>query len=146
MRLATIVDFLSQNLKDMRLSRIKTLAALVFALLKGGVAGLTALGNHLPGKAYTKHKIKRVDRFLGNENLSFRDISPILCSFLPAKGPFLVLVDWTDHQGELYQSLVAQVPIEGRSIPLLARTYRKKGIDQSQAEMDFLICTFALCA
>ena len=83
MREKTIVNLLTEKLKGMRKSRIKTLGALVTSLLKGGVATLTQLGRNLAGKAKTKHKIKRVDRFMGNEALSFSDIAPLTISLIP---------------------------------------------------------------
>ncbi|GAB3391574.1 hypothetical protein GCM10027514_35690 [Azotobacter armeniacus] len=49
--------------------RLEALMAAVAALLQGRSLSLTALGRFLPGSAYPRHAIKRVDRLLGNRQL-----------------------------------------------------------------------------
>jgi hypothetical protein len=54
-----------RNVGFMRQRRRVSLLVAVAGLLRGGTLTLTHVGRALPGKGYTKHKIKRVDRLLG---------------------------------------------------------------------------------
>ncbi|HOE67972.1 MAG TPA: hypothetical protein PLO62_15745 [Candidatus Hydrogenedentes bacterium] len=51
----------------MRQSRRKTLAAIVEGAMHLQDTGVLALGRSMTGECAAKHRIKRVDRFLGNE-------------------------------------------------------------------------------
>ena len=55
-----------QAIPTLHNSRIKALLAAVETGLKGASLSLTALGRALSGPAYIKHKIKRMDRLIGN--------------------------------------------------------------------------------
>ncbi|SFL21937.1 hypothetical protein SAMN04244574_03576, partial [Azotobacter beijerinckii] len=59
-------DAFAKVLPTIHARRLEALMAAVAALLQGRSLGLTALGRVLPGSAYPKHAIKRVDRLLGN--------------------------------------------------------------------------------
>lgn len=50
-------------------TRLSTCLIAVQALTEGAKAYLTSLGRGLPGHAYDKHKIKRMDRLLSNDFL-----------------------------------------------------------------------------
>jgi len=54
---------------------------LVTGLVQGGRAGVAAIGRCLPGAAFVKHKIKRVDRFLGNERVDLAAVSVALLAW-----------------------------------------------------------------
>ena len=61
--------------------RLEALMAAVAALLQGRCLTLTALGRSLPGSAWPRHAIKRIDRLLGNRQLQAeRGCSTGLCS------------------------------------------------------------------
>ena len=60
---------IKQALPELHRTRLKALMATVEAGLKGPSVTLTALGRALSGPAYLKHKIKHIDRLLGNSNL-----------------------------------------------------------------------------
>ena len=47
-------------------ARLKSVFCGVAGLLSGQQLSLTGVGRHVPGKAKEKHKIKRIDRLLGN--------------------------------------------------------------------------------
>ncbi|TKD47276.1 hypothetical protein FCG41_00280 [Azotobacter chroococcum] len=49
--------------------RLEALMAAVAALLQGRCLILTALGRSLPGSAWPRHAIKRIDHLLGNRQL-----------------------------------------------------------------------------
>lgn len=59
----------SISVPSIHASRLTTLMAAVHTLTRGANACVTSLGRGLCGKVYDKHKIKRMDRLLSNENL-----------------------------------------------------------------------------
>ncbi len=76
----------------------------------------------MPGQAYPKHAIKRVDRLLGNQHL--RAERPlfywvILRALLGSMKHPLILVDWSriDAPGNAFL-LRAAIPLAGRSFPI----------------------------
>ncbi len=76
----------------------------------------------MPGQAFPKHAIKRVDRLLGNQHL--RAERPlfywvILRALLGSVKHPLILVDWSriDAPGNAFL-LRAAIPLAGRSFPI----------------------------
>ncbi|WP_051961970.1 hypothetical protein [Methylobacter sp. BBA5.1] len=63
-------NLIQQALPELHRTRLKALMAAVEAGLKGVSVSLTTLGRVLSGPAYIKHKIKRIDRRLGNPNIN----------------------------------------------------------------------------
>ncbi|WP_256823083.1 MULTISPECIES: hypothetical protein [unclassified Pseudomonas] len=59
---------LAQALPSIHSRRLTTLVSCVSSLLQGRRLTLTGLGRSMPGQAYPKHAIKRVDRLLGNQH------------------------------------------------------------------------------
>lgn len=121
----SILSWLESNVKDMRRSRAKTLAAITPAAMSMTGVGVLPLGRAMNTGVACKHNIKRVDRFLGNEALETEALAQgIFAAFAPASGRILVLADWTDvANGKL---LVFSLPCNGRSIPLFAKAVAKK--------------------
>ena len=61
-------------------------------------SGVLALGRAMHGSTAAKHRIKRVDRFLGNAQVEVDGVSEALFrQFRPATGRVVVLADWTDR-------------------------------------------------
>lgn len=67
---ASIHAFIAQCCPQIHAARRRVLFAVVAGALRGGVLSLSGLGRALPGAAYARHKIKRVDRLLGNRKLN----------------------------------------------------------------------------
>ena len=63
-----ILAWIAVHVEGMRLSRCKTLAAVVVAALLMKGVGVLALGRAMAGEVAAKHCIKRVWRFLRNED------------------------------------------------------------------------------
>lgn len=76
--LRAILGWTEREVKGLRKSQRTTLAVLVTGLVHSGRAGVAAIGRSLPGTAFEKHKIKRVDRFLGNERADLAAVSVAL--------------------------------------------------------------------
>lgn len=93
------------------------------ALINGASLTLTCIGRFLPGHAQVKHKIKRVDRLLGNESLH-RDIPLIfknIISMITKRLSLCVIaVDWSGYPSQEYHVLRASLLCDRRSLPLLS--------------------------
>ena len=98
--------------------RLNALMKGVEGLLQGGKLFLTHVGRSMTGKVYEKHKIKCVDRLLGNARLHgerrrlYRQMAQwLLCR---VSRPIIV-VDWSDvYEGQKYVMLTAAIPLGGR--------------------------------
>jgi hypothetical protein len=87
-------------------------------------SGVLALGRAMDGPARAKHRIKRVDRFLGNAQVEVAAVSEALFDVLrPRTGRLVVLADWTDRHD--FQQLVLALPRDGRALPFYGLTVEK---------------------
>jgi len=120
-----ILTWMEENVKGMRRSRMKTLAAIVPGAMELFGVGVLALGRAMQTATTCKHNIKRVNLFLGNSALEGEALAQaIFEAFVPQTGRALVLADWTDvANGKL---LVFSLPANGRSIPFFAKAVAKK--------------------
>ena len=119
----TILTWLEENV-HMRQSRRKTLAAIAGGAMRLQGAGVLALGRAMQGPAKAKHRIKRVDRFLGNEQVEVDALSEALFHQLrPKSGQVVVLADWTDRHD--FQQLALALPRDGRALPFFCVTVKK---------------------
>lgn len=118
-----IMRWFDRNLQPVRRSRRKTLAHIVAGAMKMKGVGVLALGRAMDGPAIAKHRIKRVDRFLANEQLEGLAIAKELFNLLRDgdRRP-VVLADWTDRHA--FEQLVLSIPRDGRSLPFHAITVR----------------------
>lgn len=103
---------------------------------------LTAVARALERDIAPKHRIKAVDRFLGNPRL--QAVTEKLCgallqTLLPKRSPssLTILIDWTQLDAKHY-ALVAAVPIEGRAQPILAHVHPSAKQGTRQAHRKFL--------
>ena len=64
-------SFLKQSQPNLLLARIKSLMAAVEAGLTRASVSITSLGRAVSGTTFIKHKIKRLDRLVGNPHLKF---------------------------------------------------------------------------
>lgn len=116
-----IISWLSSKVSTMRLSRIKTLAALVSAAMRRRGVGVLALGRAMISSTTAKHNIKRVWRFVRNQAVESQAVSEVIFhESVPARGPVVVLIDWTDMPP--YRSLILALARRGRAIPFYSLT------------------------
>ena len=119
-----ILAWLEENVQSMRRSRAKTLAAITSGAMCLQGTGVLALGRAMQGGTAAKHRIKRVDRFLGNVQVEVQAVNEALFEqFCPKTGAVIVLADWTDR-GD-FQQLVLAFPCNGRAIPFYWITIEK---------------------
>ena len=134
-----IVHFFTQIFHGLHQKRQRTLATLVSALVTVGKVGVASLGRAIPSRVAMKHKIKQVDRFLGNDKLHVVDwcrrMVPVVIG--PRKS-IRIAVDWTKI-GK-WPVLAASVVVQRRGIPLYWATcdWRKLQRSQNAFEESFL--------
>jgi len=122
----------------LRLSQAKTLSELVAAAMTLTRACLAELGralSHQNGIA-TKHCIKRVDRFIGNQRIEPIEAMRGLVEWLARpRNKLLVSMDWVDLRN--FKCLVLALRLHGRAIPLLWAVYRYEDFYRSQNNIEY---------
>ena len=120
---ASILSWLEGKV-EMRLSRMKTMARIVSGAMRMQGSGVLALGRAMEGPTAAKHRIKCVDRFLGNEQVEIDAVSEaIFHEVRPHRGEVVVLADWTDRCD--FQTLILALPRDGRALPFFSVTVKK---------------------
>lgn len=109
-----------QSLPEVHRSRLSTLFAGVESVVRGQRLWLTALGRNLGGRAFEKHRIKRIDRLLGNRHLGhersrfYRWLGGLVIG--GTRHP-CVIVDWSDIDTSKQLFLLrAAVSVGGRAL------------------------------
>ena len=122
--LSNILPWLEENVESMRQSRRKTLADIVEGAMRLQGSGVLALGRAMRGETAPKHRIKRVDRFLGNAQVETQAVfAALFHAACPPTGELIVLADWTDRQ--THQQLVLALSRNGRALPFVCITVPK---------------------
>jgi hypothetical protein len=133
-----ILSWLEGNVKGMRRSRLKSIAAIVPAAMQLCGIGVLALGRAMQTGTSAKHNIKRVARFLDNDAVEGMALArAIVEAFAPPPGVAMqVVVDWTDVPNA--KLLVFALPCNGRSLPFFVRVAPKNagegGLIQAEDE------------
>lgn len=126
-----ILAWLQPHVQGARLSRLKTLSAIVSGALVMRGVGVLALGRAMAGEVSAKHCIKRVWRFLRNGGVELEAISAgLVRAVAPSEGPIVLLVDWTYLKS--YMTLVFALPCDGRALPVYSKTIRKGTTDKPE--------------
>src|SRR3990167_992811 len=112
--------FVSNALPKVHKTRRNALVCTVASLLDQGKLTLTALGRNMRGNALVKHKIKRVDRLLGNNKLiadKFYIYKQLANNILKKLTEAVIIVDWSGCCSQQRWILQASIAMNGRSIP-----------------------------
>lgn len=136
-------EILEKEFPSLRKTITRNLAFLIFALIlllrtyRGWYGRLTLSGiaRCLPAEGTCKSRYKRICRFLDNENFQMssltRDLTPLIC---PKEDLLPVIIDQTAI-GDV-QVISANVPTEGRSIPIAIFTFEHGKIKTSQNHLE----------
>lgn len=129
MRAAKILQqTITRFLASVHATRLAAVFWAVRSLLIGGKLYLTALGRSGAGRTAPKYAIKRIDRLLGNGKLHqqtsvfYKTLAKLLIGGRPRP---VVLIDWTKIEPN-HVALVAAVPLDGRSLPILIEVHPEK--------------------
>jgi len=125
-----VAQILKPCLQGLHAKRIEAMQRTVGALLTGGVLSLSALALSLHTSARYKHRLKSVDRLLGNKALHSSRIglySELARRWLSGIKHVLVVVDWSDLTADQrWHLLRASVVVEGRSLTLYEEVHPQK--------------------
>ena len=133
MSLNRFVELFITWLAGIHKTQVKTLAVLVFGLLRSPRLGVASLGRALPGPTAEKHRIKRVDRFLGNRRLRVgRCARPLARAIAGTRKRLFIAIDWTDLHDGAHQALVAGVVTRGRALPVWWQVIAKEQLTANQ--------------
>lgn len=133
--------FFSEILSPLHLYRRRALLDATSAVISGASLSLTSIGRYLPGTACVKHKIKRMDRLLGNTRLHgecsavFQRLTRRLTQHMPQ---VFILVDWSGYHSASFQLLRASLVCDGRSLPLMSRVVPVSLLSNTQIHEQFL--------
>lgn len=120
--LPVLQKFFRHALPAVHARRRQALTEAVDAVAQGSRVAITALGRSLPGPIRIKHRVKRMDRLVGNRLLyAQRDWFDrvIIERMLAGSARPLILIDWSDFSADRQQQLLrASVPVGGRAVTL----------------------------
>lgn len=113
-----ILGWFDQVLGGLRGSQRKTTARIVAALIVGRQAAIAAIGRSIRTAAFAKHRIKQVDRFVGNGRVEVETLcAGIIATLgLAQRSRILVALDWTTIGN--FEVLVSAVPSGSRALPI----------------------------
>lgn len=137
-----VARVLEPCLKGMHAKRVEALLRATMGLLYGGRTTLSAIALHLSGDIGYKHRLKSVDRLLGNTALYqtravlYRRLAQY---WLKDVKQWLVVVDWSDVTlDQRWQLLRASLVVEGRSITLYEEVHAQAKLGNPKVHRSFL--------
>lgn len=138
----TLHNFLKLSLPSIHAARLQALMAAVEAGLSGASLSITALGRALSGPAYIKHKIKRMDRLVGNSSLGNERMAiyGVMTQWLLKSNPMpIILFDWSPLTADQSQQLLrATLPVGGRSMTLYEEVHPRRKLGNPSVQKQFL--------
>ena len=109
-----------------------TLGTLTWTLMAGRRLGVTVLGLAMRPTTSIKHRIKRVDRFLGNGRVDVTVMFEVLGRlWWRGRKRVLMALDWTELRGG-FQALVLSVIAHGRGVPIAWQVVTQRRFLRSQ--------------
>ena len=129
-------------LEGVHRKRSVALLRVTTGLLRGGVSSLSGIALWLSGNTGLKHRLKSVDRMLGNRALyEQRDelYGQVARLWLKDLARVLVVVDWSDlSKDQRWQCLRASVVVEGRSLTLYEQAHPQRNLGNPRVHREFL--------
>lgn len=120
--LQLVYNLLRDRVPELHSVRLKALMATVEAALKRPFLSISWLGRCIKSRAFVKHRIKRVDRLIGNSHLNEdrmaiqTTVARYLIRYVAQP---VILVDWTDlTPDQEWHLLRASLPVKGRGLTL----------------------------
>lgn len=141
--LAVLQKRLRDSIPSVHAKRLDALTAIIGSAVSGGRLSLSALGRSLDSGCAVRHRIKRVDRLLGNVQLHQERLSfyKLLCDLLigSRREPILI-VDWSDLKpGRHWLLLRATVWVHGFALPVYEEIHPLRRLNNRRVQRDFLL-------
>lgn len=133
--------YLQKSCPDIHKMRLASLMKATQCLLNQGKLTLTSLGRHTLGPGLVKHKIKAMDRLLGNLALQTECITIYRALAEKAIGSLTkiqILVDWSPCASHTHQILRASLVFRDRSITLYEEVHLETHLGQNKIHKQFL--------
>lgn len=137
-----VTRILEPCLRGIHAKRAAALTRAIGAVLRGGTVSLSAVALHLaPGIAF-RHRLKSVDRLLGNPVLHRvrTELYRRLAHFwLKDVRHWLIVVDWSDMTvDQRWQLLRGSIVVEGRSVTLYEEVHPRQRLGNPKVQRAFL--------
>lgn len=137
-----VARLLSPCLDRLHAKRAQVLIEVIAALLFGGRASLSAMALHLARPCAFKHRLKCIDRLLGNTALHrcradlYRALAQQWLQDIPH---LLLVVDWSDATLDQHWHLLrASVVVEGRSVTLYEEVHPQSRLGHPRVHRTFV--------
>lgn len=140
--LQIVYNLLRDKVPELHLVRLKALMVTVEAALKKPMLSISWLGRTIKSRAFVKHRIKRVDRLVGNPHLNEdrMGIQMAVARFLVRYvAQPVVLIDWTDlTPDQEWHLLRASLPVKGRGLTLYEEVHPQSKYGNRRIQSSFL--------
>jgi hypothetical protein len=137
-----VARILGPCLVGIHAKRVQSLQRAVMALLVGGVLSLSALALAMRSPTYYRHRLKSIDRLLGNvavQTMRHQLYGALASRWLSGVAQVLLVVDWSDlTPDQRWQWLRASVVVEGRSQTLYEEVHPQRRYGHPQVHRQFL--------
>jgi hypothetical protein len=137
-----VARILEPCLVGLHAKRVAALKRAVVAVLQGGTVSLSAIAVHLCGGIALKHRLKSIDRLLGNAALHrvrFDVYRRLAQQWLGGVDQWLIVVDWSDATpDQRWQLLRASIVLEGRSVTLYEEIHPRKKLGNPAVHRAFV--------
>ncbi|HEX9742915.1 MAG TPA: IS4 family transposase [Nitrospiraceae bacterium] len=145
---AVLQKLLRRSIPSIHSKRLATVTAIVGSAVRGQRLTLSALGRSLDTPCAVRHRIKRVDRLLGNPHLHDERLLfyRVLCSLLIGDQcqPVLI-VDWSDLKPDCSWLLLrASVWLHGFALPIYEEVHPRSRQYARRVEREFLLTLHTL--
>ena len=124
--------------------RVMALHRAVVAVLLGGALSLSCVALAMSGAVGLRHRIKRVDRLLGNvaiQSVRAQLYGAISYRWLAGLKQVLLVIDWSDlTPDQRWQWLRASVVVNGRSVTLYEEVHPQRLYGHPRVHRRFLSC------
>lgn len=140
---AVLQKLLRRSIPSLHLKRLTTLVEVVDGALRGGRLTLSALARSLDSACAVRHRIKRVDRLLGNHRLHEERLLfyRLLCDLLigDQREPILI-VDWSDLKADRrFLLLRAAIWVQGFALPIYEEVHPLRLQHARKVQREFLL-------
>ncbi|MGH8274074.1 MAG: hypothetical protein ACRES9_07455 [Gammaproteobacteria bacterium] len=140
--LPVLHKFFGHAFPEIHASRLEALAVAVDAVCQGARVSITEMGRGLNSPARIKHRVKRMNRLVGNRLLTaererfYRAMTWWLIAGTPQP---VILVDWSDFSADRAQQLLrASLPVGGRAMTLYEELHPYEKLANRAIQHQFL--------
>ncbi|MGH9440417.1 MAG: IS4 family transposase [Terriglobia bacterium] len=120
--LPVLHKFFRNSFPAVHATRLEALTVAVEAVTQGSRVSITTMGRELHSSVRIKHRIKRMNRLVGNRLLTAereRFYRAMVHRLLAGSARPIILIDWSDFSVDRAQQLLrASLPVGGRALTL----------------------------